>query len=204
VTAPVVHARRGATVAIVVHHSQGPAGQKVEDIRAFHKRPVDPALTAAERSLVTGQGWGAVPADRRPGRGYRDIAYNGLVTAAGEVVPGRPDWAVGAHAPGWNGRSYGLCLVGDFTLAPPPEVQAAQAVAWLRVLLTRYPGAQVLSHREAMALVGDPTHTDCPGPLPWVEGLRSRVGVAGVRGGRTPPESPAQLAEVGPDWLYLG
>jgi hypothetical protein len=49
------------------------------------------------------------------GRGWNDIGYNFLVGEDGNVYEGRGWEAVGAHAPTYNTRSIGVCILGDFT-----------------------------------------------------------------------------------------
>ncbi len=145
--------RRRRTSAIILHHTQTSAETTIESIRRTH---------------VEEWGWAA-------------IGYHYLIRR-GEVLVGRPEWAIGSHAHsetrkrGWNGRSVGVALVGDYREAPPPELQLTVCEALVRTLLERYPGARILAHREAMAELGDPEHTDCPGPLPgWVAEIRSRL-----------------------------
>ncbi|XP_019636421.1 PREDICTED: peptidoglycan-recognition protein SC2-like [Branchiostoma belcheri] len=55
-------------------------------------------------------------------RGWDDIGYNFLVGGDGDVFEGR-GWDVrGAHAgPDWNGRSIGICFMGNFTDTLPSE-----------------------------------------------------------------------------------
>jgi N-acetylmuramoyl-L-alanine amidase len=47
--------------------------------------------------------------------GWNDIGYNFLVGEDGSVYEGRGWAAVGAHAPTYNTRSIGVCIIGDFT-----------------------------------------------------------------------------------------
>ncbi|KAI8496611.1 peptidoglycan recognition protein [Branchiostoma belcheri] len=55
-------------------------------------------------------------------RGWDDIGYNFLVGGDGDVFEGR-GWGIsGAHAgPDWNGRSIGICFMGNFTDMLPSE-----------------------------------------------------------------------------------
>lgn len=188
-----VHVRRRVTVAVIAHHSQSPASQTREEMHAFHIRPVVPVppWTAEEQETVKTKGEGALPAFRRKGKGFKDIGYQWLVDPAGRRIPGRPEWSEGSHAPGWNARSIGICLIGNFQTSMPPEDQIAGAIRLIREILVMFPGIPLLSHKEAMALVGDAGHSDCPGPLDWVGDLRRRLGVV------TNPDP-----EVGDDRLY--
>lgn len=146
--------RRASTEALIIHHSQGPARQTVDEIRGFHTRsPRPPPGYDAEASGP----W-------RPGRGWLDIGYNWVVRK-GIVFPGRPHWAAGAHAPGWNTRSEGICLIGDYSTHGPPDPQWAALVELVRSRIRAQPDLMVLGHREAMDRVGRPGHTSCPGAL---------------------------------------
>ena len=95
-------------------------------------------------------------------RGWRTWGYHlGIeqVEGAHQVLLGRPWTEAGAHAPGRNQDSLGLCLVGNFDEAPPPPAQwdlAVGTVRWLCALFA-IPPAHVIGHREAT-----PART-CPG-----------------------------------------
>lgn len=143
------YTRRRSTSLIVLHHTAGPPDQTIGEIRAFHARP---------RS----QG----------GRGWIDIGYHFLVRQ-GEILVGRPVWAIGAHAAGphpgggvagVNAHSVGVALVGTYTEARPPGIEQLDALCSLVAdLRARYPEARVVDHRQAMAELGVPGHTTCPG-----------------------------------------
>lgn len=48
-------------------------------------------------------------------RGWWDIGYNFLIGEDGNAYEGRGWNYVGAHAPGYNTQSIGICLLGDFS-----------------------------------------------------------------------------------------
>lgn len=75
---------------IIIHHTAGSGGESVEDIHAFHQR----------------QGWAG-------------IGYHYFIDHSGTVFIGRPDWAKGAHAYGFNSESLGVCLAGNFSDTVP-------------------------------------------------------------------------------------
>jgi len=99
--------------------------------------------------------------------GWLDIGYNWGV----EMVNGQPHAHVGrlfvgkspaAHARGHNTTAVGVCLIGNYSLAPPPEAllrKAAALVRWLRAIYG-IPAAKVLGHRELSGQA-----TECPGKL---------------------------------------
>lgn len=75
---------------IIIHHTAGSGGESVEDIHAYHQR----------------QGWAG-------------IGYHYFIDSNGSVYRGRPDWAIGAHAYGFNSGSLGVCLAGNFSDTVP-------------------------------------------------------------------------------------
>lgn len=86
-------------------------------------------------------------------RGWADIGYHYVIEAIESryyIIKGRLDTQVGAHTKGHNTDNVGICLAGNFDLAPPPAAQWDKAVALVRSLLQLYrltPG-DVFGHRE--------------------------------------------------------
>jgi hypothetical protein len=125
---------------ILIHHSAGSDTDHLDtdDIRRFH---------------VGGRGW-------------RDIGYHFVVErieGTYAAIMGRPLNMAGEHSPGHNTVAIGVCLVGNFSDAPPPPEQlkcAADLVSGLAVAF-RIPVGRVLRHNAVRA-------TECPGDLfPW-------------------------------------
>ncbi|XP_056647901.1 peptidoglycan-recognition protein LB-like isoform X1 [Diorhabda sublineata] len=56
-------------------------------------------------------------------RGWADIGYSFAVGSDGRAYVGRGWSCVGAHAPLYNNRSIGICLIGDWRVELPPEQQ---------------------------------------------------------------------------------
>ncbi|XP_077293930.1 peptidoglycan-recognition protein SC2-like [Arctopsyche grandis] len=91
--------------------------------------------------------------------GWADIGYSFGVGGDGLAYEGR-GWArVGAHAPGFNDRSIGICNIGTFTSVLPPASQLtavkeliAQGVSLGRIS-SNY---KLIGHRQAVS-------TECPG-----------------------------------------
>ncbi|RMD75367.1 MAG: hypothetical protein D6818_01825, partial [Bacteroidetes bacterium] len=63
--------------------------------------------------------------------GWDDIGYNYLVAPDGTLYEGRGDNVLGAHFCGTNTGAMGVCMMGTWTSAPPPDT----ALATLRDLL---------------------------------------------------------------------
>ena len=145
--------RRTRTEAIILHHTETRRDADVEAIRRDH----------------LGRGWG-------------DIGYHWLVRL-GQPVKGRGEYLEGSHAPGWNGRSIGVALVGDYRHELPSEDDLEVVLGLIVDLRTRY-GARlrILSHREAMEEIGRHDYTDCPGQVAWVDWIRDRLPADGPRG----------------------
>ena len=125
------HKRRAGTDLIVVHCSATKPHQDIgsDDIRRWH---MDPAF---------------------PGGPFGDIGYHYVIRRSGAREPGRPDWAVGAHARGHNHHSVGICLVGGIDIAGQPDSnftrhQLATLHDTLLDLCSRYPGVTILGHRD--------------------------------------------------------
>jgi N-acetyl-anhydromuramyl-L-alanine amidase AmpD len=83
-------------------------------------------------------------------------AYHWLVRPDGGVERLLHDRHVGWHAGDWevNRASVGICLAGDYSRQRP----TAAALAAVRGVLRRYPGATLVLHRDVNGA------TDCPGP----------------------------------------
>jgi len=130
---------------VVIHHSLGPDNvlrMSADEIHKFHTDP-EPA-----------------------GRGWSDTGYQRIVEKVEGVyvaITGRPENRDGSHAPPHNHVALGLCLVGNFDLAPPPRdmlVFAARYVIcpWIDNFHMDFPGCLKL-HSEVTP------HRTCPGAL---------------------------------------
>jgi N-acetylmuramoyl-L-alanine amidase len=97
---------------------------------------------------------------------YRNIGYHAGVELIGvdyEILLGRPWDQNGAHTLGHNQKALGLCLVGNFTLAPPPDAQLQKAAE-----ITRYWMELFNVAKESVSRHKDLNDTDCPGlSFPW-------------------------------------
>lgn len=147
--------------AIVVHHTASPASTTLADVDRWH----------AERGFA----W-----SHRGRSGH--VGYHLLVTASGDVLEGRPIAVQGAHSPGWNGRSIGVCCVGSFEGVGwfgMPEAQREGLVDLVDRLLRVHDlhPSDVYGHRETQA----PGYTVCPGfdPEELRRALRARAEVVG-------------------------
>lgn len=124
---------RSLTNMIVIHHTGNPE---------------DDDLSAAQihQSHLT-QGWAG-------------IGYHYVVRKDGTVERGRPRWAIGSHAYGFNSRSIGIHVCGNFEIVEPTENQLnalPQLIAELCKIYDLIAARNiVVGHRDLMA-------TACPG-----------------------------------------
>lgn len=88
--------------------------------------------------------------------GWAGIGYHYYVRKDGTICRGRPEAAVGTHAAGRNGDSLGVCFEGNFQRQTMPKAQFDAGAALLRDILIRYPGLEILCHRDV-------NQTACPG-----------------------------------------
>jgi hypothetical protein len=97
--------------------------------------------------------WGAIRRYHTHTQGWRDIGYQFGIELVGdyyEVLLGRLVGEEGAHCPGLNSKSIGICCVGNFDQAEPPDRQWQICLNLTRQLMRDYgiePG-RVLGHRE--------------------------------------------------------
>lgn len=110
-------------------------------------------------------------------RPWRDIGYHWLLEEMSDHRPwllqGRSMMMHGAHAreQGMNRRGIGICAVGNFDVAPPPEAlfeKLADSVAWL-CRMYRIPVENVRGHRFYA------TYKSCPGKKFDMDYFRERV-----------------------------
>jgi len=109
-------------------------------------------------------------------RGWASIGYHfgiELLRDQYEILLGRSLLMDGAHCKekGLNRNGIGICLVGDFDIAPPPEEQLELALKLCEWLCVEFeiPPSRVIGHREAA-----PWKT-CPGLKFPLEEFRTRL-----------------------------
>lgn len=165
------------------------------DLAVVHHSAGDSSYTQAEVPSVLR----AIQAYHQDAQGWDDIAYNFAVDRFGrtwEARAGGIDKAVvGGHSAGFNTRSVGIVVLGEFTSASVPAAVTealAQLIAWKFAIHTVYPGSTVAyttltgSAKYAAGttvtlprIVGhrDVQSTSCPGANLYAKlgALRSRV-----------------------------
>jgi len=123
--------------AIVLHHSLTKDGATVSwnAIRKYHMswKCEGVALDPAQVPAIIAQG---APVEKP----WNDIGYHFGIELVGdhyEILIGRMLNEQGAHCreKSMNRRSLGICLIGNFDLAPPPPAQWALALRLVRSLM---------------------------------------------------------------------
>ncbi|KAL3272274.1 hypothetical protein HHI36_022754 [Cryptolaemus montrouzieri] len=92
-------------------------------------------------------------------RGWNDIGYSFGVGGDNRAYTGRGWSAVGAHAPNYNNRSIGICVIGDWTVQLPPQSQmdVVKKLIDYGVQTGKIaPNYMLLGHRQVR-------DTECPG-----------------------------------------
>lgn len=118
--------------------------------------------------------WDAIRRYHTQYLGWSDIGYHFGIERVGDdvrIFAGRPMERHGAHVKdgGFNTRSIGICVVGNYDLEEPsPEHILAAGMLCRRLMnFGTIPPAAVLGHREAQSQAGVPEHQrkTCPGGL---------------------------------------
>jgi len=88
--------------------------------------------------------------------GWAGIGYHYFVTKTGQVYTGRPENAIGAHCPGQNDHSIGICAEGAYMTETMPEAQKQAIVDLCKYIKSKYKITKIGGHKEFYS-------TDCPG-----------------------------------------
>jgi len=75
--------------------------------------------------------------------------YHYYIDKKGKVTQSRGDYEVGAHTIGYNKRSIGICLAGNFdaTLPTLPQTEALTVLLTSKMALYGVPASKVVPHR---------------------------------------------------------
>lgn len=136
-------------------------------------------------------------------RGWRGVGYHHVIRRDGIVEPGRPEYEVGAHVGGQNSGKIGICCIGGTERATGPNVgvdnrtpaQIEAQIKLIRELLKRYPGAQIVGHRDLAP-------TQCPGfdVATWWAGVQHKKRPEAVL---DVSKLPARTKGVGEDRVHV-
>lgn len=116
-------------------------------------------------------------------KGWSDVGYHRLIDFEGVVHMGRPDHIPGAHASGFNSKSLGICLIGDFDkdVLREDDPQFKALVQVVATLCKRHgiPVENVIGHRDVYRLLNQKVAKSCPGDSAYALLPRLRELVAG-------------------------
>lgn len=121
------YSKMGTIEGIVLHHSGTTVLQTVETIHNYHKS-----------------------------KGWAGIGYHYYVRKDGSIYKGRPETMAGAHCPGVNSTSIGICAEGDFNTETMAEVQKQAIRELIADIKARCNIKYVKGHRDIVS-------TSCPG-----------------------------------------
>ncbi len=107
-------------------------------------------------------------------RKFNDIGYHYVIYRDGSIHAGRPEALVGAHAPGHNTNSIGICYIGGYaadgktckdTRTP---AQKAALITLIKTLIAKYPTIRkVMGHRDTSP---DLNHNGIIEPFEYIKG----------------------------------
>jgi N-acetylmuramoyl-L-alanine amidase len=110
---------------------------------------------------------------------WANIGYHyGIELVRDEYViqKGRAEWRGGAHTLGMNSKSLGICVVGNYDLAEPPEAALNLLANLCANLCKKYnlKPADIETHHKYAS------YKTCPGKLFPMDKLRAKVRELGV------------------------
>lgn len=83
-------------------------------------------------------------------KGWEDIGYHFYIEKDGTLMLGRAENYHGAHTLGYNTKSLGICLAGNFDFSRPTEAQEKTLKILLQDLCAKYliPRENIVPHRR--------------------------------------------------------
>ena len=101
-------------------------------------------------------------------KGWAGIGYHYYVRKDGSIYRGRLENMAGAHCPGVNSTSIGICAEGNFNEETMSDVQKQAIVELIKDIKLRYDIKWIKVHREILA-------TSCPGENFPLEEIKNAV-----------------------------
>lgn len=85
--------------------------------------------------------------------GWEGFGYHFFIDILGKITVGRAENYHGAHTKGYNTKSIGICLAGNFDLTMPTAAQTQALSGLLKGLRKRYliPRENIVPHRRFAA-----------------------------------------------------
>lgn len=103
-------------------------------------------------------------------RGWPGIGYHFYIRKDGKIYRGRPENAVGTHAPGVNDRAFGIALEGNFNYEKVTPKQMKSLIALSEYLMKKYHITDLKRHKDIKS-------TECPGKNFPFEEIKSKLKV---------------------------
>ena len=105
--------------------------------------PADVRFVVIHHTANANPAWGVRECHKshRDDRGWSGIGYNYFIEQDGRVFEGRSDLDldyIGAHVEGYNSRSIGLCLAGNYDVQTPPPANLIITAKVAAMVLKRY------------------------------------------------------------------
>jgi len=151
---------------IVIHHSWSPDNNMLRDwdgIKKFHTswRYQGDIVTEQKAHELMGQGKMVLSPWNDVGYQFGIEEINGHV----EVLNGRDIGEVGAHAVGFNDKSIGICLIGNYDKEVPSNGKLLILASLCRQLQREFdiPRDHVIGHRDTFVALGKAVEKTCPG-----------------------------------------
>lgn len=166
---------------IVLHHSFSVDGftRNWDAIRRYHKSYRYQGEIISDDSYAKYLAEGKTQGLEKP---WKDIGYHfGIENVNGvlSVMNGRAIGEIGAHAHGFNDKSVGICLVGNYDLEAPSEDRLFLLSNLCRQLQLEFsiPRDQVIGHRETYGKLDPPQPVEktCPGTQFNLDEFRKRL-----------------------------
>jgi len=98
---------------------------------------------------------------------WKGIGYNFYIRKNGDIYECR-GFNEGAQARGYNDKSLGIALEGNFMIEKPTEEQIKSLIDFCKFLKQKYPNVEIREHKE----VND---TDCAGTNFNIDEIRYKV-----------------------------
>lgn len=106
-------------------------------------------------------------------RGWWKLSYHYAIIIAATVYKVNKATDITYTVANGNTPTLSVCLIGNFTSAPPPAAQWQAAIDLVRELVAAYGITQVFGHREVPT--SPPQATACPGKRFHLDAFRAAV-----------------------------
>lgn len=103
-------------------------------------------------------------------RGWAGIGYHFYIRKDGTIYRGRPENAIGAHAPGVNSKAFGIALEGNFNEEYLTPQQMESVIELSRYLIDKYNITDLKRHKDVR-------NTECPGANFPFEEIKARLNI---------------------------